>query len=73
MRKILTMMTLCAIAGISLNVNLKSGSVSANISEVTLANVEALARAEDPNVICYFGGSIDCPISRVKVLYVRER
>ena len=73
MRKILTMMTLCAIAGISLNVNLKSGSVSANINEVTLANVEALANEEDPTVICHHIGSLDCPNSRVKVLYTELR
>lgn len=37
---------------------------------IILSNIEALAYGEGGNVNCYLYGSVDCPISSVKVYSV---
>ncbi len=65
-------MSVCVVAGISLNVNLKHSKENCNKLSVTLNNVEALANTETPDRICYYLGSLDCPnYSPVKVLYIQ--
>lgn len=40
-------------------------------NELLLLNIEAMAAGESSNIDCWGGaGSVDCPISRDKVLYV---
>lgn len=41
-----------------------------NVSRLALQNIEALSYAESVEQHCYLDGSLDCPISKVKVKIV---
>lgn len=70
MKKYLTVLTCCVAIGIAMNVSLQFRS-DGNKTEITLANIEALAQGEDSGKICESIGSVDCPRSHIKVLYVQ--
>ncbi|MDD3323188.1 MAG: NVEALA domain-containing protein [Paludibacter sp.] len=52
--------------------NVKVNNHSRQLSDITLQNIETLSYAESSEVRCYGTGSVDCPGSKVKVLYVSE-
>ncbi len=58
-------------ATITLNLNLQNNSSNEKAWNITLENVEALASTEESNQSCYYYGSLDCPKSPVKVLYIK--
>ncbi|SEK19746.1 NVEALA domain-containing protein [Parapedobacter koreensis] len=70
MKKHLIVLIVCLVAGISLNVNLKHNKTRSNRIEISLDNIEALANTEDPNTKCLYAGSLDCPVSTIKVQYL---
>ncbi|MBE8722324.1 NVEALA domain-containing protein [Sphingobacterium pedocola] len=70
MKKYLTVLACCVAIGIALNVSLQFQSDS-NKAGITLANNEALAQGENSGKICESFGSVDCPHSTIKVLYVQ--
>jgi len=56
--------------GLILNLNLQVGFNGDEKSQITLRNVEALAGSESYGKLCEFLGSVDCPNSSIKVLYL---
>ncbi len=64
---------ICLTAGIGLSVNIQYSNAGMNHVKVTLANVEALANDESPGLICTGLGSVDCPASSIKVLYIEKQ
>ncbi|HLT87005.1 MAG TPA: NVEALA domain-containing protein [Sphingobacterium sp.] len=70
MKKYLTILTCCASVGIAMNVSLQFQS-DGNKAEITLVNIEALAQGEDTSEKCWFQGSVDCPHSTIKVMYLQ--
>ncbi|GGC22352.1 hypothetical protein GCM10011386_12870 [Parapedobacter defluvii] len=71
MKKYLTSIAIVASTSIGLNVNLKFDGGKAGMMGVTLNNIEALASGEDSDTKCFLLGSVDCPHSAIKVLYIR--
>ena len=70
MKKYLIALAVSVGASVGLNVNLVYNSMLPKKSDISMDNVEALASTEDPNVACLYPGSIDCPVSTIKVKYV---
>ena len=53
-----------------LNVNLQWKHAEQDKLGITMSNIEALASGENEGVFCTGPGSLDCPMSIVKVLYI---
>ncbi|PRD56769.1 NVEALA domain-containing protein [Sphingobacterium gobiense] len=70
MKKYLTVLICCVAIGIGLNVQIKYIHDQPKKISIALTNIEALARGETGNGNCRFFGSVDCPYSGDKVLYV---
>lgn len=70
MKRFLILIGACLVISISQNVNLKTDFDEGNSISLTLTNIEVLANSEDPDKICKFIGSVDCPNSEIKVLYI---
>lgn len=43
-----------------------------NLESLMLENIEALASDEWTNPVCFGSGSVDCPVTHVKVDFVAE-
>lgn len=39
------------------------------INEVMLKNMEYLTNSENPDIICHYLGTVDCPNKKIQVLY----
>ena len=39
------------------------------VNDLLFENIECLASSENPDVSCFYIGSLDCPLLNVKVLY----
>lgn len=66
MRKKVGLFVLLLIASCSIGMQLNREN---DQSDLTLAAIEALADTEGNNTKCVSVGSVDCPISKEKVLY----
>lgn len=67
MKKTIFICTLFVTLVTALSIRLHAEKVA---SGITLENIEALSNGEGSSVKCMFNGSVDCPISSTKVLYV---
>jgi len=47
--------------------NLKNKS--SHVTELMLKNIECLATPENPNIECYYSGTVDCPARDIQVIY----
>lgn len=70
MKKYFIILGICLAVGISLNVNLQWNHADVDKLGITMSNIEALASGENQGVFCTGSGSLDCPTSIVKVLYI---
>jgi len=52
----------------NINVKIHQNSFPA----ITLQNIEALSYGESSDVVCTGIGSVDCPITKIKVVFVYE-
>jgi|GEM_PF-1890033 len=71
MKNCLSLIAIVLATVIGLNVNMKIDDWKTATMAVTLDNIEALASGEDSDTKCFLLGSIDCPHSSVKVMYIQ--
>lgn len=70
MKNCLTILAVATAIAIASNFNLDLPFNREEESLITLTNIEALAKGEGVGKSCEFNGSVDCPHSGIKVLYV---
>jgi hypothetical protein len=69
MKKILYSLAVLVLIVFTFNFSIVTKRVN-NVSSVALQNIEALSYAETTGQQCFFDGSVDCPVSKVKVKIV---
>jgi hypothetical protein len=68
MKKYLFVLAVISVVIVALsNMNIKSKSN--HLTELMLENIECLASPENPDIECYYIGTVDCPGYNIQVIY----
>lgn len=70
MKKYFILIGACLTLVLCLNINLQWSNIEDGKLTLTMENIEALADGEDQQIFCTGPGSLDCPVSTIKVKYI---
>ena len=71
MKKVLTALVCCVAMGIAMNLQIQYQKLGFPFSTISMDNIEALAQSESVLPKCHSLGTVDCPQSSIKVMYVQ--